>query len=103
MIELSLYHEIILSVNFATYYKSFERKCFVCVEVRECETNAYNCGGLGRCEKDSASENIQRARNIHINDESSKYNKSAHPPSLLKSMMLGFSTVVPCSVVLFYP
>ena len=25
------------------------------------------------------------------------------PPSLLKSMMLGFSTVVPCSVVLFYP
>ena len=45
--------------------KSCERKCFVCVEVvRECETNAYNCGGLGRCEKDSASENIQRAENI---------------------------------------
>ena len=35
------------------HIKSFTKLCFVCQEVRLCEENRYNHGGIGRCEQSS--------------------------------------------------
>ena len=43
--------------------KQFERICFVCNEIRPCDSNAYNKGGLGVCEFKIAGDWLMDAAN----------------------------------------
>ena len=73
-----------LTRSSSEYIRSFERRCFVCSEVRiNCENNAYDSGGLGRCEKQTASWNIMQAMKLYISEESHRFHKAAKRVEIL--------------------
>ena len=69
----------------STFIKSFEKICFVCIDVRESDDNFYNSGGLARCALNSASANIVRAKDVFLQDENHKFHTAAQRVNILLS------------------
>ena len=51
------------------YIKNLEKKCFICQELRNIESNHYNQGRLGRYQTDSSSQRIHEAKEYYLNNE----------------------------------
>ena len=69
----------------STFIKSFEKICFVCIDVRESDDNSYNSGGLVRCALNSASANIVRVKYVFLQDENHKFHTAAQRVNILLS------------------
>ena len=74
-----------LTRSSSDHIKSFERKCVICQIIRPIESNPYNQGGLGRCEKSSSADRIIKAAFTNINIESSRFYKASKRIDLLLS------------------
>ena len=55
------------------HIKSFTKLCFVCQEVRPCEENRYNQGGIGRCEQSSSASRIKESMKEPLKNGDAKF------------------------------
>ena len=65
--------------------KSFTKLCFVCQEVRPCEENRYNQGGIGRREQSSSASRIKESMKEPLKNGDAKFYKAAKRVDLLLS------------------
>ena len=62
----------------STFIKSFEKICFVCIDVRESDDNSYNSGGLARCA-------LNMFKDVFFQDENHKFHTAAQCVNILLS------------------
>ena len=58
-------------------FKNLKQLCFICNEQRECDTNSYNNGGLGRCESKGSKAKLQEKMTQFLQDKEHKFHEAA--------------------------
>ena len=66
-----------LTRSSSEHIKSFTKLCFVCHEVRPCEENRYNQGGIGRCEQSCSASRIKESTKEYLKNNDAKFYKAA--------------------------
>lgn len=54
----------------------FEKKCFICKEIRNIESNSYKRGGIGCFQTDLSSQRILKATEYYLKHESTRFYKN---------------------------
>ena len=57
--------------------KNLKQLCFICHEQRECDSNSYNNGGLGRCESEGSKAKLQERTTQFLKDKEHKFHEAA--------------------------
>ena len=57
--------------------KDFEKKCFICKEIRNIESNSYKRSEIGCFQTDLSSQRILKATEYYLKYESTRFYKNA--------------------------
>ena len=62
-----------------------KRQCFLCLDIRSSDNNAYNEGGLGRCEMTKAQERLIDRSKYYIDNSTNRFHEAANRFNILRN------------------